>query len=599
MADNIPEGLDDLLNSIRGEGKSQKSSAIVVVPKAEKKESDSVENEDIDPEILRLLGLEDVFDIDYDTYKTLLRERMAAGRMPDSKIPTEEVQLLTDEFKRVKGKTGRFKVKGQKIKKESFVGKKKTKTSAIVKAAPRAITKPQEDLKEAEAPVNVEVAEKVSDLDNAIRKLLQTSIRQDKEEEKQSRKERVAAQRAEQKEKEIAKEKKKIMTGVPGALKSALKPITNIFDTVGGFLKKFLFSTLIMELLRFLEDPIEYFRPLINWVNGVIEKVNAGIASVLKGIFDPINKVIEGANAQLVNLENAINPLLKKMGSSPLTIPKVPVIPTQSITDKMQIPLIKYPEPKSEPSILSETGPTKATATPTVGLTSMQTTALGYIKKYESASSGGYDAMNQGTVADRTGAAPKSGDSKTILGQRITDMTLGEVIRRQDKNLTNAEGFIHAAGAYQFTGDTLPGLAQRAGLKMTDKFSAANQDRLAVQLASERGAQPWLADPRNKLQFDQKALDAINSLKGTKPQFTSSITPASVSPTKTVASAPPPPKPAAPAPSIAALPMGGNTNGTNVSTATPNQKKVANFSAFDPTNPYLYAIKGQYNIVGA
>ena len=599
MADNIPEGLDDLLNSIRGEGKSQKSSAIVVVPKAEKKESDSVENEDIDPAILRLLGLEDVFDIDYDTYKTLLRERMAAGRMPDSKIPTEEVQLLTDEFKRVKGKTGRFKVKGQKIKKESFVGKKKTKTSAIVKAAPRAITKPQEDLKEAEAPVNVEVAEKVSDLDNAIRKLLQTSIRQDKEEEKQSRKERVAAQRAEQKEKEIAKERKKIMTGVPGALKSAMKPITNIFDTVGGFLKKFLFSTLIMELLRFLEDPIEYFRPLINWVNGVIEKVNAGIASVLKGIFDPINKVIEGANAQLVNLENAINPLLKKMGSSPLTIPKVPVIPTQSITDKMQIPLIKYPEPKSEPSILSETGPTKVTATPTVGLTSMQATALGYIKKYESAGSGGYDAMNQGTVADRTGAAPKSGDSKTILGQRITDMTLGEVIRRQDKNLTNAEGFIHAAGAYQFTGNTLPGLAQRAGLKMTDKFSAANQDRLAVQLASERGAQPWLADPRNKLQFDQKALDAINSLKGTKPQFTSSITPASVSPTKTVASAPPPPKPAAPAPSIAALPMGGNTNGTNVSTATPNQKKVANFSAFDPTNPYLYAIKGQYNIMGA
>ena len=598
MAD-IPEGLDDLLNSIRGEGKSSGSSALAVIPKPEKKESDSVENEDIDPRILKLLGLEDVFDIDYDTYKTLLRERMAAGRMPDSKIPTEEVQLLTDEFKRVKGKTGRFKVKGQKIKKDSFVGKKKVRTSAIVKAAPRAITKPQEDLKEAEAPVNVEVAEKVSDLDNAIRKLLQTSIRQDKEEEKQSRKERVAAQRAEQKEKEIAKERKKMVTGVPGALQGALKPIKNIFDTVSGFFKKFLFSTLIMQILKFLEDPIEYFRPLVNWVNGVIEKVNDGIKNVLKGIFDPINKVIEGANAQLVNLENAINPLLKKIGSSPLTIPKIPAVPIDTISEKMQIPLIKYPEPKSEPSILSESGTTKPTVTPTTGLTSLQTTALGYIKKYESAGSGGYDAMNQGTVADRTGAAPKSGNSKDILGQRITDMTLGEVIRRQDKNLTNAEGFIHAAGAYQFTGNTLPGLAQRAGLKMTDKFSAANQDRLAVQLASERGAQPWLADPRNKLQFDQKALDAINSLKGTKPQFTSSITPASVSPTKTVASAPPPPKPAAPAPSIAALPMGGNTNGTNVSTATPNQKKVANFSAFDPTNPYLYAIKGQYNIMGA
>ena len=87
-----------------------------------------------------MLGLEDVFDIDYDTYKTLLRERMAAGRMPDSKIPTEEVQLLTDEFKRVKSKTGRFKVKGQKIKKESFVGKKKPTVTKAVKALPGKVT---------------------------------------------------------------------------------------------------------------------------------------------------------------------------------------------------------------------------------------------------------------------------------------------------------------------------------------------------------------------------------------------------------------------------------------------------------------------------
>jgi hypothetical protein len=301
----------------------------------------------------------------------------------------------------------------------------------------------------------------------------------------------------------------------------------------------------------------------------------------------------------LVNLENAINPLLKKMGSSPLSIPKIPTVPTEKITSKMQIPLIKYPEPKSEPSILSETAPTKVNASPTVGLTSLQSTALGYIKKYESAGSGGYDAMNQGTIPDRTGATPKSGDSKTILGRGVSTMTFGDVIDRMNQNLTNEQGFIHAAGAYQFTGNTLPGLMQRAGLTRSDMFSPTNQDRLAVQLASERGAQPWTADPANKLQFDQKALDSINALKGTKPQFTSSIAPASISPTKTVASAPLPPKPVAPVPSIAALPMGGNTAGTNVATATPNQKAVPNFNASDPTNPYLYAIKGQYNIVGA
>ena len=68
-------------------------------------------NEKIDERILRMLGLEDVFDIDYDTYSTLLKERMVAARMIKQRIPTEEVELITDEWKRIKGKKGRFKVK--------------------------------------------------------------------------------------------------------------------------------------------------------------------------------------------------------------------------------------------------------------------------------------------------------------------------------------------------------------------------------------------------------------------------------------------------------------------------------------------------------
>ena len=46
---------------------------------------------------------------------------MMEGRMADSKMPSDEVELLTNEFKRVKGNTGRFKVKKQKINFESFV----------------------------------------------------------------------------------------------------------------------------------------------------------------------------------------------------------------------------------------------------------------------------------------------------------------------------------------------------------------------------------------------------------------------------------------------------------------------------------------------
>ena len=69
--------------------------------------------EEIDSRILRLIGLEDVFDLDYETYLTLLKEAMVKSRMTKKTIPTEEVMLLTDEFKRVKSKkdNGRFEVK--------------------------------------------------------------------------------------------------------------------------------------------------------------------------------------------------------------------------------------------------------------------------------------------------------------------------------------------------------------------------------------------------------------------------------------------------------------------------------------------------------
>ena len=77
---------------------------------------DQLVDEIVDEEILRLLGLEDVSDLDYDEYKTLLKERMVAGRMSDSDIPTEDTERLTEEFKRVKKETGRFKVKNNKIK---------------------------------------------------------------------------------------------------------------------------------------------------------------------------------------------------------------------------------------------------------------------------------------------------------------------------------------------------------------------------------------------------------------------------------------------------------------------------------------------------
>jgi hypothetical protein len=75
-------------------------------------------SEQIDARILRLLGLEDVFDLDYETYITLLKEILVKSVVTGkNKLANEEVNLLKDELKRVKGrgKTGRFKVKEKKV----------------------------------------------------------------------------------------------------------------------------------------------------------------------------------------------------------------------------------------------------------------------------------------------------------------------------------------------------------------------------------------------------------------------------------------------------------------------------------------------------
>jgi hypothetical protein len=110
-----PDELDSLLTSMGAEGRNNSALALY-----EGTREEDLVNEEVDERILRILGLDDVFDIDYGTYLTLLREKLAEARMVDRKLSTEESMLLTDEFKRVRGNVGRFKIKRKKITSENI-----------------------------------------------------------------------------------------------------------------------------------------------------------------------------------------------------------------------------------------------------------------------------------------------------------------------------------------------------------------------------------------------------------------------------------------------------------------------------------------------
>jgi len=133
-------------------------------------------------------------------------------------------------------------------------------------------------------------------------------------------------------------------------------------------------------------------------------------------------------------------------------------------------------------------------------ITDDERAALSVLAKYESGAAG-YDAVNQGGSNDGRTVLGYSGDIKGMPqhgGRSLTDMTIGEIKQLQydDKSMSMSEWFaagkLHAVGRYQFIGNTLPGVAARAGFGDDVKFTKEVQDKMAIQLIKERGISPWV-----------------------------------------------------------------------------------------------------------
>ena len=107
-----------------------------------------------------------------------------------------------------------------------------------------------------------------------------------------------------------------------------------------------------------------------------------------------------------------------------------------------------------------------------------------------SSGEGGYNSMNQGTKGDRI--VGSTGDSRTIVGKSLTDMTLGEIMKRQSFLMNPANGDqesnygLFAVGRYQIIPDTFPGAVSGSGLSESDLFTPANQDKMGMYLIMKK-----------------------------------------------------------------------------------------------------------------
>ena len=235
-----PDELDDLLNNNGAE--SGKGSALALYEGT--RETDLVD-EEIDERVLGLLGLEDVFDIDYGTYITLLKERLAASRNFEKKLSSEEDELLVSEFKRVKGKVGRFKLKKKKITSDT-VGA----TGPIRVSSDKFLLAGKAVVPEREA---TESSSDIADIQKALDDILKTLTLQNKEKKKASEDERKKLENRRRRQREGELEKP--LTQLKSLAKKIIAPAQGILDRIFRFIKFTLLGYAFNQLVKWFSDP--------------------------------------------------------------------------------------------------------------------------------------------------------------------------------------------------------------------------------------------------------------------------------------------------------------------------------------------------------
>ena len=358
------QGMKDFTGNVIEKEEGGNSTATAV--KTDTTKEEKLVEEDIDPRILVMLGLEFTKDIDYGTYKTLLKEKMIAGRMTESQMPTEEIELITDEFKRIKGSEGRFVIKGQKINFDSFVGKAKEKVKTKerkkeekpdfgLRALPPALKSVEDitdDEKEAEIKEEddgTKVANLLSPTLNSLQKNMESIYDTLNKQYLLGQKKEDDSDKQEQKQKRKSKEAKLEKGGgkskVKDVGKKVIKPVKSLFDMFGDFFKNILLGGAVAFLLNVLKDPAKMLQPFVDALNSVVEFMNGLIRAVNAFtnefnffVLNPINEfIIAPIHGALNFIEDRINDALALFGQDPLQnipdqapkleIPDIPEIP--------------------------------------------------------------------------------------------------------------------------------------------------------------------------------------------------------------------------------------------------------------------------------
>ncbi len=205
----------------------------------------AVVTEKVDERILRLLGLEFVFDLDYGTYLSLINGAIVAGK---NRLPAEELALLSNEKKRIRSKQGRFKPKKQKITADKIA------TTKFLKPSVQPISSPLAAPSQVQAPQvqSVDLSPLQEPLDS-IKNTLSEFLRFRKGSDEQERRGYEAQRRA--KGEALLENTQKGMSAVSNAVQTFISPFQGIMDRIWRFIFFTLLGRTFTQLIDWFKDP--------------------------------------------------------------------------------------------------------------------------------------------------------------------------------------------------------------------------------------------------------------------------------------------------------------------------------------------------------
>jgi len=211
------------------------------------RESDFV-TEDIDERILEILGIEELYDFTYGEYKQILFTELQKVNKGQEKS-TDRAMLLQDEFKRVKNKIGKFKIKKKKITAENIgvTGPIRVSKEKFFLAGKAVIPEVKEPSLGKGVKKSLEGI--ASTLDNILHRLLVQNQYAKTSAESERKKEENTSRR--NRESELEKPIQKMVS----LATKMLAPVQNILDSIFKFIFFTLLGRAFVKLTKWFADP--------------------------------------------------------------------------------------------------------------------------------------------------------------------------------------------------------------------------------------------------------------------------------------------------------------------------------------------------------